>query len=366
MREGERREALGREPSAQVAERTAFALTAAPELTGPIGTFSLLASKPELCSERQVAEACHAVFQWGETRSLSRVAVLFSEAAAYIDDDPRWALAAARSCRATGDYDRSARWYIRGFGLARSAKRTSDAVRSLLGFGGLLRTVGRLHEALPYFESAARRADRRNRRKLAAETHHDLLLLLTELGQYEEARYHAEGAVRYYSGRHRRLPYLVHDAAFLFIRLHLYTPALSLCEGIPALVPRPNDAALVWSTVAWAAAGAGKPDQYKYAERQTLQMLGLTDEHAPATLIHLAEGARALGEWDVAKRYAEASATAAAERKDAAIAREAAELIIALDAEEAAPPEEHASPEMQALLRELSIRVRIALRRAAK
>lgn len=357
------REALGREPSAMVAERTALAVLAAPELTGAIGTFALLASRPELCSERHIAEACFNVSRWAESQSLLLTAVLFSEAAATADDDPRWALAAARNCRAAGRYERSARWYARGFELARAAKRTSDAVRALLGYGGLLRTVGRLREALPYFESAARRADRRNRRKLAAETHHDLLLLLTELGEYGRARYHAEGAVRYYSRRHRRLPYLVHDAAFLFIRLSHYTPALLLSEGVPALIPRPGDAALVWSTVAWAAAGAGKQDAFRDAERETLQLLGLASEHAPATLIHLAEGARALGEWEAAKRYAAASATAAAERNDAAIALEAAELMTALHAKAPAPTEVEPSAEMQALLRELRARVRIALRR---
>lgn len=363
LRVGPGREALGREASPPIAERTALAVTAAPELTGPIGTFSLLASRPELCSERQIAEACYAVHGWAESRSLLLIAVLFAEAAAAVDDDPRWALAAARTCRATGRYDRSARWYIRAFGLARGAKRTTDAVRALLGYGGLLRTVGRLREALPYFERAARRAARRNRRKLAAETHHDLLLLLTELGQYDRARYHAEGAVRYYSRRHRRLPYLVHDAAFLFIKLHHYTPALILCEDVPALTPRPNDAALVWSTIAWAAAGAGRTDVFRNAERAALQLLGLASEHAPATLIHLAEGARALGEWEAAKRYAAASATAAAERKDAAIAREAAEMMALLEAREPAPAEVEPSTEMQALFRELRARIRIAFRR---
>ena len=96
------REALGREPSPYIAERTALAVAAAPELTGAIGTFSLLASRPELCSERQIAEACFAVHHWAESRSLLLIAVLFSEAAANVDDDPRWALAAARSCRAAG------------------------------------------------------------------------------------------------------------------------------------------------------------------------------------------------------------------------------------------------------------------------
>jgi tetratricopeptide (TPR) repeat protein len=347
-----------------IAERTALAVAGAPELTGAIGTFALLAARPELCSERQVAEACYSVYQWAETRSLSLLAVLFSEAAAAVDDDPRWALAAARSCRVAGRYDRSARWYSRAFELARGAGRTSDAIRALLGYGGLLRTVGRLQEALPYFESAARRADRRNRRKLAAETHHDLLLLLTELGQYDEARYHAEGAVRYYSRRHRRWPYLVHDAAFLFIRLRHFTPALMLCEGIPDLMPRPNDAALVWATVAWAAAGSGRADAFRDAEHTTLQLLGLASEHAPATLIHLAEGARALGQWEAARRYAAASAAAAAERKDAAIAREAAALITALDAHAPAPPEVEPSAEMEALLREFRARGQAAGRRS--
>ncbi|MCA1789604.1 MAG: tetratricopeptide repeat protein, partial [Thioalkalivibrio sp.] len=308
---GPGREALGREPSPFVAERTALALTSAPELTGPLGTFALLGSNPELCSERQIATACYEIYRWAESRSLSLVAVLFSEAAATVDDDSRWALAAAKSCRVVGRYQRSGQWYARAFDLGRSAKRTSDAVRALLGLGGLLRTLGRLHEALPYFERASRRANRRNRRKLAAETHHDLLLLLTELGEYEQASYHAAGAVLYYAPRNRRLPYLVHDAAFLFIRLHHYTPALMLCEGVPALVPRPNDAALVWSTVAWAAAGAGKREQFHQAEGEALQLLGLSNEHAPAALLHLAEGARALGDWETAKRYAAAAVTAA-------------------------------------------------------
>lgn len=358
VRGDEGRERLGREPTAAVAERTALALTEAPELTAQVGTFALLASRPELCTPRQLAEACYAVFEWAERRSLLRVAMHFGEAAATVDDDSRWALAAGRGCRAAGEYERSARWYVRAFGLARSARRTSDAVRALLGYGGLLRSVGRLEDALHYFESAARRANRRNRRKLAAETHHDLLLLLTELGRYERARFHAEGAVRYYARRHGRMPYLVHDAAFLLLRLGHYTTAFTLIEGVPRLIPRPNDAALVWSTAAWAAAGAGKPERFSEAEAETLQLVALAQEFAPATFIHLAEGARALGEWDAARRYAAASAEAAKERRDTAIRREALELIAALDAKVPALPESDAPAAIHSLVRELRARVR--------
>jgi tetratricopeptide (TPR) repeat protein len=295
-----------------------------------------------------------------EMRSLTAVAMHFSEAGASIDDDPRWALAAGKSCRAAGNYGRAARWYVRAFGLARSARRTSDAVRALLGYGGLLRTVGRLDAALPYFQRAARRATRRNRRKLAAESHHDLLLLLTELGQYDRARYHAEGAVRYYSRRNARIPYLVHDAAFLLLRMHHYTPALMLTDGVPRLLPRPGDAALVWSTVAWAAGGARKRDRFSEAEREALRLVGLSQEHAPATLIHLAEGARALADWEAARRYADASAATAAERRDSAIGREAAQLRTDVDARKPAPGEVPPTAEISALVRALRAHLSVA------
>lgn len=357
----EGRERLGREPPPGVAERTAFALAAAPELTAQIGTFALLAATPQLCTSRQLAQACYDVFEWAERRSLLRLAMHFSEAAATVDDDSRWALAAGRSCRAAGEYERSGRWYIRAFGLARSKRRrTSDAVRALLGYGGLLRSVGRLEAALPYFERAARRASRRNRRKLAAETHHDLLLLLTELGRYDLARYHAEGAVRYYARRHARMPLLVHDAAFLLLRLGHYTSAFILLDGVPHLIPRPGDAALVWSTLAWAAAGAGRADRFSESESEALQLVGLAHELAPATLIHLAEGARALGSWEAARRYALASADAAKARGDAAIRQEAIELVAAVDRRVPALPDEDAPDSILGLVRELRARIRLS------
>ena len=52
----------------------------------------------------------------------------------------------------------------------------------------------------------------------------------------------------------------------------------------------------------------------------------LPDEYSAAALIHVAEAARAVGEWDKADRYAQAAGAAARERGNTAIQQEAEDL----------------------------------------
>ena len=110
-------------------------------------------------------------------------------------------------------------------------------------------------------------------------------------------------------------------------------PEVSVCSArfcIPAhpslLLPpyfsRPGDLALVWSTQAWAAAATGDYGRYLAAEERTLRVVGLSDEFSAATLIHIAEAARAVGDWDKADRYAQAARAAARERGNPVLVEE--------------------------------------------
>ncbi|HYW05484.1 MAG TPA: hypothetical protein VE913_00935, partial [Longimicrobium sp.] len=102
-----------------IAERTAFAIQQAPELSGALGLLALVPRAPELVDGKQIAEACHTVYEWADLRGMVRTGRLFAEMAAHADpEDPARANYAARMCRRAALFPRAADWYQRGLGLA--------------------------------------------------------------------------------------------------------------------------------------------------------------------------------------------------------------------------------------------------------
>ncbi|HEX8394243.1 MAG TPA: tetratricopeptide repeat protein [Longimicrobium sp.] len=317
-----------------IADRYATAASEAPGLATPLTVFDQLQRAPESVGELQLAEACHEVFAWAEERSLIRTAMHFAELAAHADlGSAARCNVAGRACRAAGEHTRSHDWYERGFKIAKSGERRAlinTAVRSLLGLGRLLQVQGRPHEAARYFKKAVKRSTRRDRRALAAEANHDLFAVLAELGQYPMALVHARGAVDFYGPKHPRFPYAAHDFAFLLIRCLYFRPALELLQMLPRYFTRPEEAALVWSTQAWAAAASGERERFLVAEERTVRAIGPATEYSAPAMTHLAEAARATGEWERAERYAQAAADAAREWGDTGTERESRELLQAI------------------------------------
>lgn len=325
--------------TAWVRERHQLAAAAAPEIAPELETLVRVAATPHLVDVAHLAAALWRVATWAEGRSSIATAAHFAEAAAHLDPlSPGPANDAARLCRRAGLPGRSAAWYERGYRLAVRVRSRRETLRALLGFGGLLHALGSHEDARPFFVRAARRAARTGRLRQAAEAHHDLLLLCAELGRYPEAEEHARRALALYPQAHPRVPHLVHDFAFLLVRQRHHVQALALLEQLARRMERPEDLALVWGSLAWAAAGAGSRERFHEAEERTVQLLGAAHlEHAPGALLHLAEGARAVWEWERAGAHARAAADLAVTRQDAALQREAGELLELID--ERRPPE---------------------------
>lgn len=301
----------GPEPSGErtnagwIAERTAYAIEQAPELAGALGLLALLPRAPELVDGRQLADACHSVYEWADLRGMVRTGRLFAEMAAHADpDDPARANFAARMCRRATLFRRSADWYQRGLGLAVTQANRKEAIYALLGCGTLHRDLGQYAEARRAFVRAARKASRKNHRREAAEARHDLLGLAAEMGTYDDAEDQAREAVNLYPRKHPRLPALANDYAYTLIRRGHYSPALALLEAAVHLIARPEERALVWSTLAWAAAGADRRDRYMAAEREILSLVAVHQDYAHVAFLHLAAGGQLLHEWDAAARYA--------------------------------------------------------------
>lgn len=340
----DRREGLFLPAAEGVLRESVRACEEEPALLEPLGALSLLRRGPHRMEEWQVAEACRLVWEWADRRGLLSVGVLFAEAAALAEpESPGRSNDAARLCRRAALHDRAEVWYTRAMVLAGQASTREgrkEGLWALLGFGTLMRETGRHEAARTHFNKAARKADSLGMKREAAEVHHDLLLLCAEMGEFPAAAWHARSALNLYPLSHPRFPALAHDFAFLLVRQCYFTPALSLLEKTIHFIEAPAERAVVWSTLARAAAGAGRRDRFEQVEREILHLIGIHEEFAPAALIHLAEGKRAFGEWDSAGEYAEKTLEAAERRKTVLLERDATELLERIASREPAPEEE--------------------------
>jgi tetratricopeptide (TPR) repeat protein len=341
-------------------ERLGVACVHAPGLVEALGTFALLIRTPGDVGAPRLSEACRQVHAWAEERSLLPVAMLFAEAAAYADpDDPARANDAGRMCRRAAEDERASSWYHRGYGLGVRRSDPTETIRAQIGYGNLMKDLGQHEEARKFLERAARRAINTGRRRQAGEAHHDLLAIAAEVGTYPEAERHVRRVLHLYPLRHPRMPALAHDWGFLLVRLRHYTAAIPFLQLALCHVQPSEDQMVIWSTLAWASAGARRRDQFDRAESEVLRVIDRYDEFVPAALIHLAQGHRAFDQRDQAARFAEMAVEAAQRRKETALQTEAVDLLTRVVQGDPLPPEiEVAAPEpMHALLRRFQARL---------
>lgn len=351
---------LFKAPTLAVRERFAAACEEAPPLAPSLKIFALLLQSPNLVTRDQIGDACAVVYKWADGRGLPWTALLFAEAAAHAEpDNPVRANLAARSSRAAALYDRAGTWHHRAHKLAVRSDDPKEKVWALIGYGGMLKETGRVSEARRFLQRATRMARAVGRRKEAAMAHHDLMNIALELERYTLAETHLRHALTLYPSDHPRIPALAHDFAFALLRQHHYSAALPLLERVLPLIPRPEESALVLSTLAWAAAGAGRMERFAAAEKAAMELLRANDRHAAAAFLHLAEAVRANADTRRAKRYTAAAFKAANRRQEPHLAKEAAALRGMLGTGAEAPPRDR-PPEAgsRALLRDLTARVR--------
>lgn len=346
-------------PNQEVRERFALARAETPELAPALGTFALLLQAPEVLDAAQVADACTYVHKWADERALVLTALLFAEAAADAEPgNPARANVAARSARRALEFDRAGTWHLRAYKLAVRTKDDKEKVWALIGGGAMMKATGRYAEARHFFQRAARGAEGTGRRKEAGMAHHDLMSIAVEVGDFRLAEVHTNAALSLYPQDHPRIPALAHDFAFALLRQHHYSAALFLLERVIPLIRRPEEQAMVLSSLAWAAGGAGRTRRLTEAERAAAELVGIFAAYASATFLHIAEGWRACGDWERAERYAEAAIAAAERRQEPHYAREATELMELIRRREGLVPDAPAGPRTKAVLRDLSARLR--------
>ncbi|HEX6038971.1 hypothetical protein [Longimicrobium sp.] len=355
-----RRRSLFHAPTEDVRDRFALACEEIPALAQAFGTFALMLRSPGLATSEQVGSACAQVHAWADTAGLRTVALLFAEAAAHADpENPAHANLAARSARRALMYDRAGTWHLRAYKLAVRSRNRTETVWALMGYGAMMKATDRIPEARRFLQRATRRAMAFGRKKEAAVAHHELMGIAVDQERYRLAELHVASAIALYPGDHPNLPALGHDFAFVLLRQKHCSAALPLLERAAPLIARPDERGLAMSSLAWAAAGAGRFTRLAEAERAALELVAIFDAHASAVFLHLAEAFRAAGDLDQAGRYADEAARIAQAKGDIQFVREAAEMRLQLR-EPNTRPQQDIPPGTRslAILRDLTTRLK--------
>jgi hypothetical protein len=246
----------------------------APEITDAWGRLDGMARAPTDVVRDVVADACHAVYAWAEERALMQTAAHFAEAAALVKPDaPDLANLAARTCRRAALPSRSGPWYARGRALAIRAHSFPDRFSATVGYGWLMYSFGRYDRARRIMNSTVRQAVNRGFHRMAGEAEHALLAICSEERAFTLGERHALHALDHYPRHHKRLPLLVHDVGYLYVATAIYTPGLSILADAIRAFPRPQEAMMVWGSIARAAAGAQRGDVYAKARDAALSGL---------------------------------------------------------------------------------------------
>lgn len=354
--------------------RRAAARVHAPELTAALETFGELTANPQLARARDLVDACKLVAAWAEDHGLYETAIQFAEAAAAVSPArPSLANLAARLCRIGGQQGRAELWYDRAIGLTRQALKVAPKERrkllrreyiyAHLGFANLLLERDEPIRAIKTIRRAALTAKAAGMKGPAAEALHDAMYVATMNERLAQAAVYARRAASVYPYHHPRYPALAHDVAVLMILHGMYGAALSILQSAVRKITSPADNLVAWGSVARAAAGAGRLQRFRDAVRKVEELAPTYPQAGATALYSIAEGARLLGYWDAAERFAAAAAAGARETSSAQILTRAEHLMNLVAARTPGDPELPKSDPRGVLLRRLAPALRLRVYR---
>lgn len=326
-----------------VLDRISAAKREVPQLAEALDRFGMVVLSPD-CDDHDLARASETVVDWAESQGYLRCATEFAELAALLE--PQSASAANRAGRLNrnaSDFPRAEVWFERGIGLARRAADHVEYTRGHIGFGILFQTLGKDRRARKHFHTAAVIARKDGRRWLAAEAQHDLMLMSTERGRFDEAEVHAARALTWYPKHHRRFPFFVADLCFLLVCEAHYSVAVELLTDFLDVVENPAQQVLGMSLLARALACAGRRSRFIRVRGRVQTLLNEFTEHEPAARVNIAEAERAAGLWRDAEATARAALELAIARRDVVPERLARALLVEIQ-QRTPPPVESRTP----------------------
>jgi tetratricopeptide (TPR) repeat protein len=318
------------QPTEAVLERRSAALRAAGDWGESLDVFHAL-TDGFLPTPERIAHACVNVADWASRMGYEATAVQFSAAAAHAEPANATCLnAAGLMHRRSGQWVAAELLYQRASYFACRLKNTDERVSAHIGLAALWFSRDNYRRARKHLDRATNIALRSGSTWLAAHAQHDLMLMLTERGEYIQAEAVASRAVSLYPQNDSRFPFFAADFAFLLISEGCYSDAVSTLEQFLTLIKEPAQQIIGLSLLARAYAGSGKDSEFRRVQDTVRKLITVFQQDAAAALYHLAEAARSRGEWSTAATYATESQRTALARGDKVVARYADTLLTAI------------------------------------
>jgi len=332
----ERRDGLFTPQAANRRLTELLASGAEPALEVSLTTLAALVGAPGSANPDIISLVCLQVSQWAEARGAMATAMVFAQAAALTcPEEPGPALAAGSLALRWRRSARAETWLRRSIGLARRKRDWGPYAEAYVEMGVLYVRRGQPGPAHRYFVQGMRASRRHGMIQVRGAALHGLLLLALESSALDDAERYGRAAMRAYGRGHVRLPELVHEMAYLWVRREQYTRAIPMLQKLLPARVEPVERAVTLAILARAAAGAGDRRLYQesWIDAWTLitRREGEPERH-PRALLELARASTAIGDWPHVEQAVRVAAKFTTSRREPAIAAQVEELAAAIRA----------------------------------
>jgi tetratricopeptide (TPR) repeat protein len=313
-----RRGALFDGGAADVRESDAARVEVEPEMVAPLSVMVRLLESPGGMDVGRVVNACRRISAWAEQRGALATALEFMQAAALAAPQvAALAYAVGRLARRRAEYDRAESWFGRAVVQARRSRDWRSYALAFSGLGNLNVQKGNFPTAKRAHVRCLRAALRHDLHDLQGSAYHDLFVTEIETGAGGSADAFAEQAFRAYGEGNPRVPRLAYDVAYHWMLEGFFSDAQRLAQALERHFEAPAEQALVLGLVARSAGGAGDRVGFERARRGVEALpSGAGEDSAARALLGVAYGAASLGEWEMARDYAEKALHLATERRE--------------------------------------------------
>jgi len=307
-----------------------LASEAEPALEVSLTTLAALVGAPEMANPEIVSLVCIQVSRWAEERGAFAAAMGYAQAAAQVlplDASP--ALAAGSLALRWRRSARAETWLRRAVGLARRRRQWEPYAQAYVELGTLYTRRGQTALAQRFFVQGLRASRRHGLMAVRGTALHGLLLLAMEAGALDDAERYARGAMRAYRRGHPRLPELVHDLAWLWVRRESYARAIPMLEKLLPTRVEPVERALTLAIFARAAAGVENMDLYQERWLDAWAVINRRPEEAERharALLELARASVMVRDWHHMEKAVRLASSAASPRGERAVAVQVEEL----------------------------------------
>jgi len=307
---------------------------AEPALEVSLTTLAALVGSPETANPEIVSLVCIQVSRWAEERGAFATAMGYAQAAAQVlplDAPP--ALAAGTLALRWRRSARAETWLRRAVGLARRRRQWEAYAQAYVELGGLYARRGQAALAQRFFVQGLRASRRHGLIAVRGSALHGLLMLAVEAGALDEAERYARGAMRAYGRGHPRLPELVHDVAYLWVRRESYGRAIPMLQKLLPARVEPVERALTLAILARAAAGAEDTRLYQESWMDAWTVINRRPEEAGKhgrALLEMARGSVVARDWNHVEQAVRLASSAVSPQSEGAVAKQVEELAAAM------------------------------------